>query len=181
MHKIFGKIKEEFLEILPTFIFFLVMLHILFVTRALTLKEYGIALHAHAMAVIGALVVSKAIFIANKFPFLNFYPRKPLILNVLSKTVVFGIFTFLFLFIEELFHQVLKHGGFVASFERLTSDIVWPVFWSGEIWVAVLLFFYCAAAELIRVVGVDKTKAIFFKGSSSEKDGVIKSSILSAR
>ena len=165
MRKILAKIKEEFLEILPTFIFFLVMFHILFVTRALTLKEYGIASHAHAMALLGALVVSKAIFIADKFPFLNFYPRKPLILNVLSKTVAFGLFTFLFLFFEELFHQMLKHGGFVASFDRLTADIAWPVFWSGEIWVAVLLLFYCAASELIRVVGVDKTKAIFFQGT----------------
>jgi len=162
MKNILNRIKGEFLEILPTFIFFLVMFHILFVTRALTLKEYGIASHAHAMALLGALVVSKAIFIADKFPFLNFYPRQPLILNVLSKTVVFGLFTYLFLFIEELFHQMLKHGGFVASFDRLTADIVWPVFWSGEIWVAVLLLFYCAAAELIRAVGVDKTKAIFF-------------------
>ncbi len=163
MRKILAKIKEEFLEILPTFVFFLVMFHILFVTRALTLKEYGIASHAHAMALLGALIVSKAIFVANKFPFLNFYPRRPLILNVLSKTVAFGLFTFLFLFIEELLHQVLKRGGFVASFERLTSDIAWPVFWSGQIWVAVLLLFYCFAAELIRVIGVDKTKAIFFR------------------
>jgi hypothetical protein len=163
VRKILGRIKAEFLEILPTFIFFLVMFHILFVTRALTLKEYGIALHSHAMALIGALVVSKAIFIADKFPFLNFYPRQPLIVNVLSKTVVFGIFTFLFLFTEELVHQMLKHGGVIASFDRLTADIAWPVFWSGEIWVAVLLFFYCVASELIRVVGVEKTRAIFFK------------------
>ncbi|MEI7751105.1 MAG: hypothetical protein WCJ71_03340 [Candidatus Omnitrophota bacterium] len=162
MKSILIRIKKEFLEILPTFIFFLVMFHVLFVTRALTLKEYGIASHAHAMALLGALMVSKAIFIADKFPFLNFYPRRPLIFNVLSKTVAFALFTFLFLFTEELVHQILKRGGFVASFDRLASDIVWPVFWSGEIWVAVLLLFYCAASELIRVVGVDKTKKIFF-------------------
>ena len=46
MKSILIRIKKEFLEILPTFIFFLVMFHVLFVTRALTLKEYGIASHA---------------------------------------------------------------------------------------------------------------------------------------
>ena len=98
MHKIFGTIKKDFLEILPAFIFFLFMFHIVVVTRGLALKEYGITPHASAVAVLGALIVSKAIFIADKFPFLNFYPRRPLILNVLAKTAAFGTLTFLFLF-----------------------------------------------------------------------------------
>ena len=162
MKSILIRIKKEFLEILPTFIFFLVMFHVLFVTRALTLKEYGIASHAHAMALLGALMVSKAIFIADKFPFLNFYPRRPLIFNVLSKTVAFALFTFLFLFTEHVLRQAHKHGSFAAAFEHLTTDVSWPVFWSGEIWVMVLLLFYCAGVELSRAMGIDKTKAIFF-------------------
>lgn len=162
MQKILEKIRKDFFEILPAFIFFLFMFNILFITRALTLKEYGIATHAHAIALIGALIVAKAIFVADKFPFLNFYPRRPLILNVLAKTVAFGVLTFLFLFAEHMFHQAHKHGGLPAAFEHLTTDVAWPVFWSGEIWVMVLLSFYCAGVELARAIGVDKTKGIFF-------------------
>ena len=162
MQKILGKIRKGFLEILPAFIFFFVMFHILSITRALMLKEYGITSYVPAVAFIGALIVSKAIFIADKFPFLNVYPRRPLILNVLLKTVAFGILTFVFLFAEHLFRQAHKHGGFAAAFEHLTTDVSWPVFWSGEIWVSILLLFYCAAVEWVRVVGVDKTKEIFF-------------------
>ncbi len=162
MKKIIDKIRKDLLEILPAFIFFFFMFQILFFTRALSLKEYGIALHAHAMAFFGALIVSKAIFIADKFPFLNFYPRRPLIWNVLAKTVAFGFLTFLFLFTEHVLRQAHKHGSFAAEFEHLTTDVSWPVFWSGEIWVMVLLLFYCAGVELSRAMGIDKTRAIFF-------------------
>lgn len=162
MNHILGRIRKEILEILPAFVFFLFMFHVLFITRSLTLKEYGIATHPHAMVLIGALVVSKAIFIADKFPFLNGYPRRPLILDVLFKTVTFGVLTFLFLYIEELFHQAHKHGSFLAAFEHLPTDVAWPVFWSGEIWVMVLLLFYCAGVELARAIGLKRTREIFF-------------------
>ena len=162
MQKILEKVRKEFVEILPAFVFFFFMFQILFLTRALMLTEYGITLHGHCVALLGAVIVAKAIFIADKFPFLNFYPRRPLIWNVLAKTVAFGFLTFLFLFIEEFFHQIHKHGSFAAALERLASDVAWPVFWSGEIWITVLLLFYCAAVELARAVGTERTKTIFF-------------------
>jgi hypothetical protein len=162
MRKILEKIKGELLEILPAFLFFLFMFNILLVTKSLTLKEYGITVHASAFAFIGALIVSKAILVANKFPFLNLYPRRPLIWNVVLKTVVFSLFVFLFLFAEELFHQVHKGGGLAVAYKRLWTDVAWPIFWASDIWLNVLLFFYCAAAELTRVVGADKVKNIFF-------------------
>ena len=162
MPKILQKIRKEFLEILPAFLFFFLMFQILSITRALTLREYGITLHGHCVALLGAVIVAKAILIADKFPFLNFYPARPLLLNVLAKTAAFGTLTFLFLFIEELFHQSHKHGSFAAALEHLASDVAWSVFWSGEIWITVLLLFYCAAVELARAVGTERTKTIFF-------------------
>jgi hypothetical protein len=111
---------------------------------------------------LGALIISKAIFLAEKIPFLNARSGRPLIITVLLKTVTFNGVTFLFRFIEELSRQAIKHGSFSAAFEQLKSDVAWPVFWSSEIWVTVLLFFYCSAVELIRVIGIDRTKTIFF-------------------
>ena len=164
MKKFLEKIKQEVLEILPAFIFFFVMFQILLVTRSLTLKEYGITPRASAVAFLGALIVSKAIFVTDKFRFLNLYPRWPLLWNVILKTVAFSFFTFLFLFIEEWFHQADKHGSFVVAYEWVVSDVVWPVFWSGDIWITVFLLFYCAAVELTRAVGAEKIRSIFFLG-----------------
>lgn len=162
MRKILEKIRREFLEILPAFVFFFLMFHILLVTRSLMLKEYGITPRASAIAFMGALIVSKAIFITDKFKFLNLYPRRPLLWNVILKTFVFNLFTLLFLFIEELLHQADKHGSLVRGYEGLTSGIAWPVFWSGDIWITLFLLFYCAAVELIRAIGGERARAIFF-------------------
>ena len=165
MNKIIARIRKELLEVLPAFTFFLIMFSILGVTKALTLKAYGITVHASAVAVIGALIVAKAILIANKLPFLNLYPGKPLIWNVVLKTIVFGAITFLFLFIEELLRQSHRYGGIAEAYRHLRTDVVWPAFWVREIWITVLLLFYCAAVELARVVGFDRVKEIFFGAS----------------
>ncbi len=164
MSKIFIRIKKEFLEVLPAFLFFLIMFYVLVVTRALTLKAYGITAHFTAIAVIGAFMVAKAVLIADKLPFLNLYPRTPLVWNAVLKTVVFSIITFFFLLIEELLHQSHKYGGIAVGYGHLKTDVIWPAFWSREIWITILLLFYCVAIEFVRVIGSDKVMQIFFGG-----------------
>ena len=162
MNKTLVFIKKEFMEILPAFIFFLIMFHVLVVTRALTLKAYGITTHMTAVAIIGAFIVAKAILIADRLPFLNLYPTKPLLWNAVLKTLVFGFITFLFLFIEEALHQQHLYGSFTVGYEHLQKDVMWPAFYAREIWITILLLFYCSAVELARVIGDEKVKEIFF-------------------
>ena len=162
MNKMISRIKKELLDVIPAFIFFLVMFYVLAITRALVLKAYGITVHSATVALIGALIVSKVILITNKLSFLNLYPKKPLIWNVVLKTIVFGTVTLAFLFIEELLRQSRQFGGMAAGYEHLKTNVEWPAFWARDIWLTVLLLFYCAAVELYRVVGEDKVKDIFF-------------------
>ena len=162
MSKIGSWLKKEAIHILPAFIFFLIMFHILIVTRAMALRQYGIMPASSAFAVIGALIVAKVILIADRIPFLNLYPKKPLIWNVILKTVVFVSIALLFIILEEIVHGARKYGGLVNAKEAMANQIVWLAFWARGIWIAVLIFLYCAAVELSRVVGADKLKEIFF-------------------
>jgi hypothetical protein len=162
MSKVVGFILSKIKEILPAFIFFVIMFHILGVTRALALKQYGISTPASLAAVIGALIVAKVVLISDRLPFLNLYPKKPLIYNVVLKTIVFSFFTFLFLIVEELLHLSRREGSLAAAWSSLPGDVVWPAFWAREIWLFVLILFYCAATELARVVGRQKVREIFF-------------------
>ena len=41
---------------------------------------------------------------------------------------------------------------------------VWSEFWLIQMWLAVLFFVYCAAREMVRVVGKDKIIRMFFGG-----------------
>jgi hypothetical protein len=155
-------IKKAFLEVLPAFIFFLIMFYVLVVTRALVMRQYDTLGSSSIIALIGALIVAKVILITGRLPFLNVYPRRPLIWNVVLKTAVFGIFTFLFILLEEIIHNARRFGGFSASWEHMKSQVIWPAFWVRLIWLAILLLFYCAAVEFYRVVGFGRTREIFF-------------------
>lgn len=162
MNKILNKARELFLEMLPPFVFFLIMFHLLLITRALILKHYGIATQSSAIAAISALIVAKVVLIANRIPFLNLYPKKPLIYNVVFKTIVFSIFTMLFMTIEELFRLSRKGGGLTAAWDKLMGDFTWPYFFAREAWIFILILLYCAGAELTRVIGKEKVVEIFF-------------------
>jgi hypothetical protein len=54
-----------------------------------------------------------------------------------------------------------------AANEHLLSEIVWPHFWAVQLWLLVLIFIYCIARELIRVIGRDQVKKIMFGARTS--------------
>ncbi|MCX5679614.1 MAG: hypothetical protein NTZ95_02970 [Candidatus Omnitrophica bacterium] len=119
MKNIFGHIGKVFRELLPAFLFFFVMFHMLSASRAL-------------------------------------------MYNVIVKTIAFSIAAIIFFVIEEMFRLSIKTGSPSAAWERLAGDINWLAFWLRQVWLTLLISVYCAAVELIRLLGVNKVKNIFF-------------------
>lgn len=161
MNKVLTRIKKVFLEILPAFLFFFVMFHILSVSRALILKQHGIVAPASAIATVGALIIAKVVLVADRIPFLNLYPRKPLIYNVVLKTIVFSIFTGIFFVLEELIRTAIKQGAFSGAWAHLCVEYNWEAFWMRQLWVSILILFYCATVALVRTLGPARVKDIF--------------------
>jgi hypothetical protein len=162
MNKIIHHIAKAIREIIPAFIFFFIMFQILLVTRALMLKQFGIDAPLSAIAVIGAIIVAKVVLIADRIPFLNQYPKKPLIYNVVFKTIVFFTVAFILLMLEEYIHVARTNKEFTWTGASIRAHISWPIFWVRQIWLFVLLFFYCSASELARAIGRDRVREIFF-------------------
>ena len=86
MQKILRTIKRELLEIIPPTIFFFVAFNVITFTKGLMLEQYGIKFSGFVTATVGALIVAKVVLIADRIPFINKYPDKPLIYNVVWKT-----------------------------------------------------------------------------------------------
>ncbi len=162
MNKVIHHIAKAVREIIPAFLFFFIMFHILLVTRALMLQQFGIATPLSAIAIIGAIIVAKVVLIADRIPLLNQYPKRPLIHNVILKTFVFFTVAFSLLMLEEFLHVARTTKGFTWTWTDIKSHIIWPIFWVRQIWLFVLLFFYCSASELVRAIGHDKVREIFF-------------------
>ena len=162
MSKLSAKIKEEIETLLPPTIFFFIALHLVALLRVLMLKGTGIALGTSVSVTVAALILGKAVLIADLLPFINRYPNKPLAYNVAWKTTVYVLVSMLVHYLERLVDFWREAGGFIAGNEKLLAEIVWPHFWAIQIFLVVLILIYCATRELVRVIGGDKVRQIFF-------------------
>jgi hypothetical protein len=156
------RIKHELRELMPPTIFFLIAFHILTVSRALMLRQYGIQISAVAGATIGALLVAKVVLLADMLPAVNRFPDKPLIYNVVWKTVIYAVGALVVHYLEHLVPVWWRVGSVVTANRLLIEEVVWPHFWAIQLWLVVLLFVYCAFRELVRAVGREKVVAMFF-------------------
>jgi hypothetical protein len=71
MHTAPETLKKEFLEMLPPTIFFFVMLHIVAIIRALMVKAGQFEASSTVSIAIAALVLGKAVLIADMLPWIN--------------------------------------------------------------------------------------------------------------
>jgi hypothetical protein len=162
MSKLSTTLKKEFFELLPPTIFFFVALHIVAFVRVLMLKKTGIAPSSSISIAVAALILGKAVLIADMLPFINRFPHKPLIYNIAWKTVIYLLISALIHYLERLIDFWRETGGFVAGNQKLLSEIIWPHFWAIEIILLVLIAMYCTVHELVRVIGREKVLRIFF-------------------
>jgi hypothetical protein len=162
MKTLLAKIKHEVQSVIPPTLFFFVAIGLLMLTKRLMLQQYGIPFSDFAAVVVGALIVGKVVLIADALPFINRFPEKPLIYNVVWKTIIYILAAFLVRLAEHLVPLVIKYGGFREAIARLAEEIVWPHFWIIYLWLSVLLFVYCALRELIRAIGRDQVLRLFF-------------------
>jgi hypothetical protein len=156
------KLKEEFFKILPPTIFFFVALHIVVFVRVLLLEGTGVKPSSSISIVVAALILGKAVLIADMVPMINRFPHKPLIYNVAWKTLIYWLMATLIHYVERLIDFWRQAGGFVAANKKLVSEILWPHFWAIQIVLFVLIAMYCMMHELVRVIGREKALRIFF-------------------
>ena len=154
--------KHEFHEVLPPSIFFLITFHIVLIDRALMLREYGIRLSSVAAAAVMALLVAKVVLIADKLPFINRFPEKSLIYNVMWKTTIYVATSLLLHYLEHLAPLWWHSGQFLEANAELWQEIIWTRFWAIQLWLTVLIFVYCASRELMRIIGRDRIMRLFF-------------------
>ena len=162
MRKLATKVKEEFLAMLPPTIFFFVALHLVALIRVLMLKGTGIAVSTSWQVTVAALILGKAVLVADHLPFINRYPDKPLAYNVAWKTTIYVLVALLLHYLEHLVDFWRQTGSLVAGNQKLFAEIVWPHFWATQIILGVLILMYCTMHELVRVIGRDKVLEIFF-------------------
>src|SRR4029450_7109369 len=158
MSKLSTKLKEEFFALLPPTIFFFVALHIVTFVRVLALKGTGISPLSSMSIAVAALILGKAVLIADMLPLINRFPNKPLIYNVAWKTLIYLLISAVLHYLERLIDFWRETGSVVAGNEKLLSVIIWPHFFAIQIIFFILIAMYCTVHELVRVIGRERAR-----------------------
>jgi hypothetical protein len=170
MNKAVEKVKEEFLAVLPPTLFFFIALHIVGWVRVLMTEGTGLPVSSSAQIALAALIIGKAVLLADLWPLINRFPEKPLVYNIVWKTAIYYVVASFIHYLERLYDFAKEAGGIVAGNERLLSEIVWPHFWALQIILLVVILNYCVIRELGRVLGEKRMIRMFFQQSVAASD-----------
>jgi hypothetical protein len=160
---------REFLEILPPTIFFFIGFNLIVLTTNLILADYGAQVANFMIATASALIVAKALLVANAMPVIRRYDRAPLIRPILFKTVFYWAAVFI---VRALEHWVRYRfggdyvfGGFVP---HVVANFSWDRFIAIQLWIFVLFLIYVTASEFNRLFGHGELRRILFTYRPSE-------------
>jgi hypothetical protein len=164
---------KELREVLPPTVFFGVGFNLIVLTTDLILADYLVSFANFFVATTAAVVVGKAVLVANAMPFLRRFDEAPLIRPVLFKTVVYWMVVFLVRFLEKLVEYFLGGGSLSGIPEYVASHFTWHRFVAVQIWIFVLFLIYTSITELNARFGDGLIFKIFFTKRASElKAGV---------
>ena len=140
---------HEFLEMLPAVIFFAVGFNLILLTTNLILKDYALQFGNMLLATTAALVVGKAVLVANATPFLKRYDTAPLALSILYKAVVYCLFVSFARLIETGLEDWIRG----KPFSETVANFSWHRFSAIQIWLFALFLIYVTFSELNQLLG----------------------------
>ena len=162
MKKLLEKLGEELLAMLPPTIFFFVALHLVVAIRVLLTEGTSFQPAATISIGVAALILGKAVLIADLLPAINRFPDQPLAYNVAWKTAVYLAIASVIHYLERLFEFSREAGGIAVGNGKLLAEMVWSHYVAVQIVLLILIASYCTVRELARVIGRDRMIRLFF-------------------
>jgi hypothetical protein len=162
------RLLHEAREAVPPTIFFFVSFNFIVFTTNLLLADYAVAVSSFMLATVAALVVGKAVLVANAMRYLRRYDRAPLIQPILFKTAVYWIVVFFARLLERFVHFVFEGnppGDFISY---LITTFSWHRFSAISLWILVLFLIYVTATEMSHLFGPGELRRLFFTSRPSE-------------
>lgn len=161
-------VLKELNEVWPPTVFFALGFNLIILTTNLILADYLVSFGSFMVATLAAVVVGKAVLVANAMPFLRRFDTAPMIRPVLFKTFVYWVVVFLVRFLEKLGEYFFAGGTFSGIPAYFEAHFTWHRFAAVQIWIFVLFLIYTSFVELNARLGDDNLGKIFFARRSSE-------------
>jgi hypothetical protein len=164
-----ARLLHEAREALPPTLFFFVGFNFIVFTTNLLLADYAVAFGNFMLATLSALVVGKAVLVANAMPYLRRYDRAPLLQPIIFKTVFYGVIVFLARLVERFVHfSVVERNPPGDFLPYLITTFSWHRFLAINLWILVLFLIYVTASEVGHLFGPGELKRLFFTSRPTE-------------
>lgn len=163
MKKLFNWAKKEFFHVFPLFIFFLVSFTIINQVELFLFKRAGITPTKFVEIALGAGLIAKIVIACDQLPFINLFSKKPLIYNILFKTLLYSLFLGISRFMIRFIPHALAAGhGPLEDFKLFKVTFDWNLFWAVQVFYLLFLFIYVAFSELANYFGSKNIKQALF-------------------
>lgn len=161
-------VVKEFDEMVPPTIFFAVGFNLILLTTNLILENYEAHFSSFLLATTGALIVGKAVLVANALAFFRRLDTAPLIWPVLFKSGIYFAVVCAVRFLEKLI-EFLAHGGALREIPNyVATHFTWSQFFAIQLWILVLFLIYTFISELNTLFGGGELARILFTWRSTE-------------
>jgi hypothetical protein len=145
---------RELREMLPPTIFFFVGFNLILLTTNLLVANYGAAFGSFMLVTGGALVVGKAVLVANATQSIRRYNRAPLIRPILFKTVFYWAVVLVARLLEHWIRfWLVEHHPLGTFLPYMIATFDWHRFIAIQLWILVLFLIYEVGAELNHLFG----------------------------
>ena len=160
---------HELRELLPPTVFFIVGFNLVVLTTNLILADYKVAFANFMLATAAALVVGKAVLVANAMPLLRRFDRAPVLWPILFKTGFYWAVVFVARLLEHFIRfWLVEHNPPGSFLSHMASTFSWHRFAAIQIWILVLFLIYVTAAEFNELFGEGELGRILFTHRPSE-------------
>jgi len=164
-----ARLLHEAREVLPPTIFFFVGFNFIVFTTNLLLADYAVAFSNFMLATLSALVVGKAVLVANAMPYLRRYDRAPLLQPILFRAAFYWVIVFLARLLERFVHFSVIERNPPADFASyLITTFSWHRFFAINLWILVLFLIYVTASEVAHLFGRGELWRLFFTSRPTE-------------
>ena len=164
-----ARLLYEAREALAPSIFFFIGFNFIVFTTNLLLADYAVAFSNFMLATLSALVVGKAVLVANAMPYLRRYDRAPLLRPILFKTAFYWVIVFLARLLERFVHfSVIERNPPAGFASYLITTFSWHRFSAVNLWILVLFLIYVTASEVAHLFGRGELWRLFFTSRPSE-------------
>lgn len=155
------KLKHELKAVILVTLFFAAWLGIFMGLKILILDGYQIRFGSVSAVLIGALVLAKVVLILEHVPLGGWVKNKPVLVDVILRTVLYAFGTFIVMLLEKAFESRHEQGGFVSALINVFQHRDMPHIWANAICVTGALLFYNLLSALNHHLGSGGLARVF--------------------